>query len=150
MYRVLIQNVARTHYAPGVTFLRTCAKLALAHETINAEMTIRIVGTKEIIRLNSTYRHKTYATNVLSFPFEMTDDFQLDMPLLGDLVICAQVVNDEAKRQNKIADLHWAHMVVHGTLHLLGHDHEQALDAQKMESKEIEIMQLLGFSNPYA
>ena len=97
--------------------------------------------------LNSQYRHKAYPTNVLSFPFDMPDIEET--PFLGDIVICASVVNEEAIEQNKLPEAHWAHMVVHGTLHLLGYDHETEADANIMEPEETHILHRLGFANPY-
>lgn len=114
----------------------------------DAEVTVRLVDIEESHTLNHTYRGMDKPTNVLSFPFEAP--CQLEMPLLGDLVICRQVVEKEAEEQNKILAAHWAHMVVHGSLHLLGYDHINDDDAQEMESLETEIMQELGYSDPYA
>lgn len=120
---------------------------ALAGRYQSAELTIRIVDTAESAQLNETYRHKTGPTNVLSFPFEAT--VPLRVPLLGDLVICAEVVAREAQQQDKTLESHWAHMVIHGTLHLIGFDHMTTDDAQVMEGQEITIMQQLGYTNPY-
>ncbi|SQI41645.1 Probable rRNA maturation factor YbeY [Leminorella richardii] len=114
----------------------------------DAEVTVRLVDIEESHTLNHTYRGMDKPTNVLSFPFEAPPG--LEMPLLGDLVICRQVVEKEAEEQNKILAAHWAHMVVHGSLHLLGYDHINDDDAQEMESLETEIMQELGYSDPYA
>jgi probable rRNA maturation factor len=113
----------------------------------DAEVTIRLVDNDESQMLNSTYRGKDKPTNVLSFPFEAPEG--LELPLLGDLVICRQVVEQEAKEQNKILFAHWAHMVVHGSLHLLGYDHISDDEAEEMESLETEIMQELGYPDPY-
>lgn len=113
----------------------------------DAELTIRIVDEAESAELNETYRHKSGPTNVLSFPFECPPE--VEMNLLGDLVICAPVVQREAREQGKQEQAHWAHMVVHGTLHLLGYDHLQQDEAEAMESREISIMDVLGFTNPY-
>ncbi|WP_392566919.1 rRNA maturation RNase YbeY [Utexia brackfieldae] len=112
-----------------------------------AELTIRIVDEQESQSLNNTYRHKDKPTNVLSFPFE--SPVEIEVPLLGDLIICKTVVEAEALAQNKSLESHWAHMVVHGCLHLLGYDHISDEEAEEMESLEIEIMQTLGFKNPY-
>lgn len=112
-----------------------------------AELTIRLVDAVESAQLNETYRHKTGPTNVLSFPFEA--EVPLRIPLLGDLVICAEVVAREAQQQGKTLDSHWAHMVIHGTLHLIGFDHLTTDEAQAMEGQEIDIMQQLGYCNPY-
>ena len=113
----------------------------------NAELTVRIVDTKESHQLNHDYRGKDKPTNVLSFPFEVPPGIELD--LLGDLIICRQVVEKEAEEQNKPLLAHWAHMVVHGSLHLLGYDHIEDDEAEEMESLETEIMQTMGFEDPY-
>lgn len=112
-----------------------------------AELTVRIVDEVEIEQLNQQYRHKQGPTNVLSFPFET--DIPMDVPLLGDIVICAPVVAREAVEQHKDAMSHWAHMIIHGSLHLLGYDHHTDAEADAMEQQEIQVMQQLGFSNPY-
>lgn len=113
----------------------------------NAELTVRIVDTEESHQLNHEYRGKDKPTNVLSFPFEAPPGIELD--LLGDLIICRQVVEKEAEEQNKPLLAHWAHMVVHGSLHLLGYDHIEDDEAEEMESLETEIMQAMGFEDPY-
>jgi len=112
-----------------------------------AEVTIRVVDEAESQQLNLDYRGKDKPTNVLSFPFQQPPG--LELPLLGDLVICAQVVHAEAAEQGKSAQAHWAHMVVHGCLHLLGFDHIKEDEAEEMEAEEIQILAELGFSNPY-
>ena len=113
----------------------------------NAEITIRIVDKEESQHLNHTYRNKDKPTNVLSFPFE--SPIEIEVPLLGDLVICKQVVETEASEQHKSLTSHWAHMIVHGCLHLLGYDHILDEEAEEMENIEIDIMAQLGFDNPY-
>ncbi|NHB94183.1 rRNA maturation RNase YbeY [Photorhabdus cinerea] len=112
-----------------------------------SEVTIRIVDEAESHNLNLTYRGKDKPTNVLSFPFEAPPT--VDLPLLGDLIICRQVVEKEAEEQQKTVEEHWAHMVIHGCLHLLGYDHIEDDEAEEMESLETEIMQKLGYSDPY-
>ncbi|EFE93467.1 rRNA maturation RNase YbeY [Serratia odorifera] len=112
-----------------------------------AEVTIRLVDEAESHQLNLTYRGKDKPTNVLSFPFEAPPGIEL--PLLGDLIICRQVVEQEAVEQGKALEAHWAHMVVHGSLHLLGYDHIEDDEAEEMESLETEIMQGLGYQDPY-
>ncbi len=150
MYRILVQRATRKSLAPTAQCLKKWAMQALRTITVStAELTIRIVSEKEMLNLNSTYRHKHYATNVLSFPFDMPSTIEMDIPLLGDIVICAEVVNAEAVTQNKKVEAHWAHMIIHGVLHLCGFDHEIETDATKMEAEEIRILELLGFSNPY-
>jgi len=111
------------------------------------EITVRIVDIAESQQLNHQYRAKNNATNVLSFPFEAPPEITLN--LLGDLVICAEIVKLEAKQQNKPESAHWAHMVVHGTLHLLGFDHINDDDAEHMEELEISILNKLSIDDPY-
>ena len=123
------------------------ATAAVQPEGDEVEMTVRIVDEAESHELNLTYRGKDRPTNVLSFPFECPD--QVELPLLGDLVICRQVVEREAAEQEKPLMSHWAHMVVHGSLHLLGYDHIEDDEAEEMESLETQIMQGLGFDDPY-
>ncbi|WP_034913343.1 MULTISPECIES: rRNA maturation RNase YbeY [Erwinia] len=112
-----------------------------------SEVTIRVVDEAESHTLNHTYRGKDKPTNVLSFPFEAPPGIEL--PLLGDLIICRQVVEKEAVEQDKPLLAHWAHMVIHGSLHLLGYDHIDDDEAEEMESIETEIMLALGYDDPY-
>lgn len=132
---------------PTLAQLQHWAEMAVKPQQPDIEMTIRIVDEAESHHLNLTYRGKDKPTNVLSFPFESPAEIAL--PLLGDLVICRQIVEQEAEQQNKPLLAHWAHMVVHGSLHLLGYDHIEEQEAQEMESLETEIMQQLGFTDPY-
>ena len=112
---------------------------------MDAEITVRIVGAEEGQQLNRDYRHKDYATNVLTF------DYAQEPLVLADLVLCAPVVKREAREQNKTLEEHYAHLLVHGTLHAQGWDHETSeQDAQEMEAYETAILQELGFANPYA
>lgn len=115
------------------------------------QMTVRIVDEAEISQLNETYRHKKGPTNVLSFPFELPPGMPAEArePLLGDVVVCAAVVTQEAAAQHKSVEEHWAHMIVHGALHLLGYDHQTEIDAQKMEALETDVLGDLGYPNPY-
>jgi len=112
-----------------------------------AEVTVRIVDEQESHQLNLEYRGKDKPTNVLSFPFEAPPGIEMD--LLGDLIVCRQVVEQEAIEQEKPLSAHWAHMIVHGSLHLLGYDHIEDDEAEEMESLETEIMQSMGFEDPY-
>ena len=122
----------------------------------NTELTIRIVSLEESQTLNQTYRNKNKPTNVLSFEFEppvglpegVLDEGGENF-YLGDLAICAEVVIQEAEQQNKLLEAHWAHMIVHGTLHLQGFDHIETKDALIMEALEVKIMRKLGYANPY-
>ena len=111
------------------------------------ELTLRIVDEQEGRDLNHTWRQKDYATNVLSFVFESPPN--IPMTLLGDIVVCVQVVEKEASEQQKSVEAHWAHLVVHGVLHLLGYDHIDDDEAQQMENLEVHILQQLGYPNPY-
>ena len=109
----------------------------------NAEITIRIVDNDESINLNNIYRKKKYPTNVLSF---LVDD---EVHLIGDIVLCAPVIEKEALEQSKKIEAHYAHLIIHGALHLYGYDHENKKDADIMEAKEIKILTKLGYKNPY-
>ena len=125
------------------------ASLKKANQADEAELTVRIVDEAEIKTLNETYRHKTGVTNVLSFPFEAPAEVSLSEKFLGDIVICAPVIQQEARQQDKPLLHHWAHMTVHGTLHLLGYDHITARQAEEMETLEIDILSEFGIPNPY-
>lgn len=116
------------------------------------QITVRIVEEAEISRLNADYRGKDGPTNVLSFPFLAPPGIPVDefAGSLGDLVICASVVEKEAAQQNKQAMQHWAHMIVHGTLHLLGYDHQKEQEAKNMERLETTILAEMGYPDPYA
>lgn len=121
---------------------------ALQHvDKLAQEVTIRIVDESESQTLNHTYREKNQPTNVLSFPFEAP--VEVDIAFLGDMVICAPVVEKEAEQQRKHCEHHWAHMTVHGALHLMGFDHIEEADAEVMESTEIAILSKLGIDDPY-
>ncbi len=132
---------------PDPAELRAWARAAVGDLRRCSELTIRVVDEAESARLNSSYRNKDGATNVLSYPF--APPAGVDIPLLGDIVICAPVVRREANEQSKSTNSHWAHMVVHGSLHLLGFNHERAREAQEMEALEMRILADLGFDNPY-
>lgn len=133
---------------PTPTQLNQWVDAALPEQQRCAELTIRIVDKQESQDLNSRYRHKFSPTNVLSFPSQLPAD--IDIPLLGDLVICADIVAEEAQQQHKSCEAHWAHMVVHGTLHLLGYDHNTDDEADIMESLETRILTQLHYPPPYS
>lgn len=132
---------------PSDHALRRWARAALADVGGRHELTVRIVGVGESAALNERYRRKRGPTNVLSFPFEAPPG--MSTPLLGDLVVCAEVVLREAREQGKTAPAHWAHMLVHGVLHLRGFDHMTPAEAEEMEALETEILARLGYPNPY-
>ena len=134
-------------WAPPKSELSAWATLALGRRGVDREIGVSVVGPAESRRLNAHYRGKDKPTNVLSFPVPR-------LPVtgpqpLGDLVICPQVLRTEAREQNKSLREHWAHLVVHGSLHLIGYDHEVDADANRMERREIAVLRQLGFKNPY-
>jgi len=133
---------------PASVSFRKWVAAALAGRIREADLAIRVVGTKEGRALNRHYRGKDYATNVLSFPAELPEGVRL--PLLGDIVLCAPVIAREAREQKKALAAHYAHLTVHGTLHLLGWDHEDAREAEAMEQLEREILAEMGIEDPYA
>lgn len=150
MHRVIIQHTTENSYVPEDASLQRFANKALINITKPVEVTIRIVDTAEMTTLNQTYRQKSGPTNVLSFPFDMPDGVEMEEEILGDIVICAAVVNNEAELQGKEKEAHWAHMIVHGAFHLLGYDHVTDDQAEVMEALEVKTMRGLGFGNPYA
>ncbi len=136
--------------APEEDDIRRWITAALSRGTSadTAEICLRLVDEAEMAQLNHDYRGKTGPTNVLSFPADLPP--QLQLPLLGDIVICAPVVVREARAQDKNVRAHWAHLVVHGSLHLLGYDHIEAAEAATMEALETDILCQLGFPCPYS
>ena len=160
---VTVQMASSRRGVPHARSLNRWAQAACAHHAPrgNGELalTIRVVGAAESRRLNRTWRSKDKPTNVLSFPAAPLAPGDKGVPSrfptnqfseLGDLAICAPVVAREAREQTKLAQAHWAHMVVHGVLHLLGFDHENDRDASVMEAREVKILAQLGYDNPYA
>jgi probable rRNA maturation factor len=144
-------QMASSTSTPNEILFQQWAQLAAAEflnqQNEDQELTIRIVDEEESQRLNHYYRGKDKPTNVLSFPYEQAPG--LHVPLLGDLVICAPVVSHEAAQQQKPIEAHWAHMILHGVLHLLGYDHIQTEEAEKMEKLEVTLLAKLGYANPY-
>ncbi len=136
-------------WTPARADLCRWASAALGRRAANAEMAVRVVAKPESRRLNAQYRGKDNPTNVLSFPVPQSCP-PPGMPRpLGDLVICAAVVRAEAQEQGKTLKAHWAHLVVHGVLHLVGHDHMKADEARRMERREITVLKRFGIANPY-
>ncbi|OOG22851.1 rRNA maturation RNase YbeY [Thioalkalivibrio denitrificans] len=144
--RTEVQLATSADGVPDRSRLKAWAAAAWPSEE-SATVVIRVVDEAEGAELNATFRHKKGATNVLSFPFEAPPG--LDEGHLGDLVICAPVVAREAVEQGKRPEAHWAHMVVHGLLHLQGFDHIEEADARRMEAREKEILKGLGYNDPY-
>ncbi len=142
-----IQLATEAKQLPSQQQLTDWTELALNGRRNDAELTIRIVDEAESQTLNNDYRGKNKPTNVLSFPFEGPEGVELD--LLGDIVICAPVVALEAQQQHKNIENHWAHMVIHGTLHLLGYDHIEDQEAQEMESLETQLLAQIDIADPY-
>ncbi len=144
---VEVQVVTGKAGIPADTQLADWARAAWRDPARDAEVVVRVCGEGEGRRLNHDFRGKDQPTNVLSFPYEAVPG--LDSHHVGDLVICAPVVAREAKQQHKAAEAHWAHMVVHGMLHLQGFDHESEREARAMEALETDILKGLGFPAPY-
>lgn len=150
---LVVQNDDNLAGVPGDADFLRWAEAALAGADARLaldepyELTLRIVSPEESQQLNRDYRGKDYATNVLSFPFEAPPNVEL--PILGDLAICADVVKKEAEEQKKDVLAHWAHLVIHGTLHLLGYDHIEDDEAEYMEALEIRVLAGFGIADPY-
>jgi len=145
--QIEIQAVFESSGQPDPQQIQLWVDTALADYDQDTEIVVRIVGEQESAELNEQYRHKSGPTNILSFPVDVPEGIELD--LLGDLVICAPVVEKEALEQGKTLTHHWAHIIVHGVLHLLGYDHIEDDEAELMENKEIAILNKLLIDNPY-
>jgi len=144
---IVVQYAVAAAGMPAETEIRHWAELALQDQAQPAELVVRIVDEAEITALNRQYRGKDGPTNVLSFPYEGLAG--VPGGLLGDVVICAPVVAAEAAMQGQPPDAHWAHLVIHGILHLLGYDHHQDADAARMERRESALLTGLGFPDPW-
>ena len=145
--RLCLQTACLMPGLPSKADFRRWAGAALEGRRELAEITVRLVDEAESRKLNLDYRGYDRSTNILSFPWSVPKEF--NSHFLGDLAICAPGVKREAVEQGKEPEAHWAHLVVHGVLHLLGFDHENLLDAEAMESQEISILGRLGYPNPY-
>jgi len=146
-----VQRVSKSASIPDDEQFQLWAEAALDGRGKNFSLSIRVVDEDEAQRFNRQYRDKDYATNVLSFPAELPEGLPevVRRSQLGDLLICAPVVKREAAEQQQSEVDHWAHLLVHGVLHLLGFDHEEPAEAEVMEALEIEILANLGISDPY-
>ncbi|MCK5871740.1 MAG: rRNA maturation RNase YbeY [Methylococcales bacterium] len=142
-----IQQISQHSNLPTEAQFQYWVDSVLSAHSEEFEIVIRIVNESESAALNQQYRHKKGATNILSFPFEVPDN--ISMNLLGDLVICAPVIEQEARAQHKELLNHWAHLVIHGVLHLLGYDHLETVEAEEMEAKEIAFLKTININNPY-
>ena len=139
-------------WAPGAAEIRAWASAALGRRARGAELAVRVVQPATSKRLNARYRGRDQPTNVLSFPVPALPAAGAGRHAprpLGDLVICARVVREEARAQHKALKAHWAHLVVHGALHLLGYDHEHDAEARRMERREVAVLRRFGIANPY-
>jgi probable rRNA maturation factor len=145
--KIDIQNVSGFDTLPDNKSIIKWAEQALDEEHKNAEISLRIVDLEEGQELNKEWRKKDSATNVLSFP--VGEPIEHAPNLLGDIVICAPIVEQEANQQEKSVEAHWAHLIIHGILHLQGYDHETDDEAKVMENKEIHILKKIGYANPY-
>jgi len=147
MNLIEIQTVYESDDQPSEAQVQHWIDTALEDYPENTEIVIRIVDEEESAELNHQYRMKSGPTNILSFPVEIPEEIELD--LLGDLVICAPVLKKEALEQDKALHYHWAHIIIHGVLHLLGYDHIDEDEAEIMEAEEIMILNKLAITNPY-
>ena len=147
VYSIDVQYAVATDGLPAPDTIRTWAETALKDGGKPAELVIRIVDEAEMTSLNHRFRGKDGPTNVLSFPSAINPE--VGSSLLGDVVICAPVVAQESVTQHKQPESHWAHLVIHGVLHLLGYDHHTDVEAQRMEASEIRLLESHGIKDPY-
>ena len=148
-YYIDIQNATEEPLPLTEDELSSLAELALRDHKNDAELTIRIVNSEEMIHLNHTYRKQNKTTNVLAFPCSLPDNIELECPLLGDIIICPEVLLAESQQLNKSLKEHWSLIVIHGVLHLLGYDHIKDEEAMVMQSLEVKLLAEIGYSNPY-
>ncbi|MDC0430562.1 rRNA maturation RNase YbeY [Candidatus Thioglobus sp.] len=144
---IVIQNSIATKLSNEAEFCRILQSVLIQLDKGDSELLIRFVDPAEIQQLNKIYRHQDKTTNVLSFPSDLP--IEIDEEILGDVVICNEIVAKEAKMQQKTFNNHLIHMAIHGTLHLLGFDHIEGPEAEKMESLEVEILEKFNINNPY-
>ena len=148
-YYIDIQNATEEALVINEEKLTQLASITLRDYQKEAELTLRFVDPEEMLFLNSTYRKQNKTTNVLAFPSALPPGIQLECPLLGDVIICPEVLVTESKQLNKTLEAHWTLIVIHGILHLLGYDHIKDDDAEIMQAIEIKLLAELGYANPY-
>ena len=143
-----IQRAENIAEIPTDDDIKAWVRPVVEHQKCPASISVRIVHEDEIKTLNSQYRNRPEATNVLSFPCDLKDESGLR--LLGDIIVCAEIVNREAREQQKTPLHHWAHMIIHGLLHLFGYDHIEEHQAEAMEKLEVSLLHQVGIPDPYA
>ena len=148
-YHIDIQNASTNTIPLSDSELTLLAELALRDHQKDAELTIRLVDAEEMIHLNDTYRKQNKTTNVLAFPSLLPEGIELECPLLGDVIICPEVLLSESQQLNKTLKEHWSLIIMHGVLHLLGYDHIKEDDAVVMQALEIKLLSEIGYANPY-
>ena len=148
-HKITIQNACQDKLPINGKIIKNWVKLTLEEHIKRGELTVRLTTMDEITNLNMTYRQQNKPTNVLAFPSQLPDNIVLNYRLLGDVVICPAVLQQEATAQDVPLIAHWAHITIHGVLHLLGFDHIEANDAAQMQAAEITLLAKLGFNNPY-
>jgi len=148
-FLIEIQHATKTSLPITDEYLIQCAHTTLQDLCDKAELTVRLINKSDMQNLNFIYRQKNKPTNVLAFPSSLPACVELAYPFLGDVILCPEIIFQESIMQNKPLEAHWAHILIHGILHLLGYDHIQPSDEKIMQTKEIQILQQLGVSNPY-
>ncbi|MFW5443592.1 MAG: rRNA maturation RNase YbeY [Methylococcaceae bacterium] len=147
MNRLDFQVVSQAKWLPAKNLFQLWVDTVLTDQEHDSEIVIRIVDEDEMTQFNEQYRDKSGSTNILSFPFDVPETVESD--LLGDLLVCAPVIERESKQQYKLLEHHWAHIIIHGVLHLLGYDHIEESDAEEMEALEIKFLKIIKIENPY-
>ncbi|KTD20825.1 rRNA maturation RNase YbeY [Legionella londiniensis] len=149
-FQIDIQHASKEPAPVDDNTLTNWVQRALHNHKNTAELGLRMVDPEEMIQLNHLYRHQNKETNVLAFPANIPSGIELEHPLLGDVVICPSVLKKESESLQKPLTAHWAHIVIHGVLHLLGYDHIKEEDAKIMQAIEVRLLLDLGFENPYS
>ncbi len=142
-----IQIVSESKQLPSLEQFQSWVDSVLTDKAVDSEIVIRIVDEQEMTQFNEQYRKKKGATNILSFPFDAPEG--IESQLLGDLLVCAPIIEKQAIQQNKTIEDHWAHMIVHGILHLIGYDHINDAEAEEMEALEVKLLKTIKIKNPY-